>query len=231
MFRSAKKVERLNVDSMLSDAISLLEVADDGKTILTEHGYILQVIKLDGVHELGLNPHSREGLISARENFFKSLTAELNYSFFYRRKKVTFDDREKLHSGNAIANRMTQKYESSLKGLYKTDMYLVLSKKIKPILSLSPSKYSEKQRHVLDMFSMDVGGVADSLKKYRPHVLTHEADGSGELLPFWYYMINGGNEGASPTQSSSLGRILSASEVVLQGRSLLRNTLYHMNQH
>lgn len=208
----------------LAEAIPLLEVLPDNKTVTTRYGKksqlgLCQVIKLTGLDYTGLANDDRINLARLRQTFFANLPTHLDYAIHYQRKKLAFETRFEQHQ-NEWADSIAQQHMEQFTEPYVTEIFLVISRGIQKLnrsLSGLPTKDQSVEKEALEKqreeFAREVSGIATMLDPFVPTILRHSQEGQSELMSFWGFLINGGNKITTPRQTQHLGLLLALSDI------------------
>jgi type IV secretion/conjugal transfer VirB4 family ATPase len=216
----------------VEDQFPLLEVLDDNITITTKDGQIVQVVKLAGLDYSGLSYQKIDEFSKQRQKFFENVPDEISLTVHYQRKKYKHKVLDR-NIGNEYVSTIFEKRAKEFKVIYKTDIYIVISKKTAPfsnILGFSSSNFEAEvakiEQDAKDLFRV-VKQIMSGLNEYHPEILEHVEEDFKEgrevetspLLGFWSYLINGGDNNAIvPKRRTGLGRSLACNDIEFVGR-------------
>ena len=209
----------------IEEHFPLLDVLPDRKTITTKEGRVVQLLRLDGMDYTGRSYSTIDELARQRQSFFENIPEDISVSVHYQRRKFKHKV-GKAYTDNVYANHIIEQRGKAFGTTYKTYIYIVVSKITQPFLGKfgveSKDMAAEEAKLTQDgkILSEAVRQLSAALKDYKPKTITLDQEDDKELLGFWSYLINGGDDNVViPKKSFGLNNILSCTDIEFKGRT------------
>ena len=211
--------KQLNKMDRLGEMISIMDVLDNKKTLVTRENSLVQVLRLEGKDYGGLSDEEVSNLYRKRQGFFEGLSSRLQISIHYHRVRYNIEDRA-YNMSNEYAGLINSKHGARFTAAFRTDVYIVVSKKdTRPLSKTGLPKRSLQAE--FDYYEIEARKLSDEvetikalLEDYGPRDLYHTLDGDSDLLSFWMYLLNAGsNEHLTPVQSNDLNNAMALSDI------------------
>ncbi|MBN8828993.1 MAG: hypothetical protein J0H68_09835 [Sphingobacteriia bacterium] len=172
-----------------TDQIPLLEILEDGKTIITKGGNLIQVIYLTGIDYTCLTEEQIEEYFHLRHSFFKKLEVDnennISYAFHTSRRKI-----EKLtltcKSENVYLKEIIKSSEENLKNIYDLMDFVVISVKL-PARLANTNNYEIELNKSIKELNTKVEEFKSFFNYLYPINLTIDSG----LITFWRDYVNG----------------------------------------
>ena len=213
-----KQVKQHKAALKIADRMTLLDILDDNKTIITKNGQLVQLIQFEGVDYSGISHEEKEALFILRRRFFAALSNEVKLSFYYLRKNITSKSDQSLKFSNKYAEIISKKWQENFDDTYKTEIYLAVKIPIpKNLIHNNQLTYLTRRNYQnliyysekLDSFT---ASICKSLNNYSPKIVTHNKYKSSDLTNFWSYLVNG-KEINIGNESINIGDIIASSDI------------------
>ena len=209
----------------LAEMLPFTELLDDGATVCTKNGSLVQALKVTGKNYSGLSGDEIEDLFFKRKSFFESLNNEIAISIYSLRKKLDLE-KEKITLTSPWAKKIYNKRLKAFNNTYKTELVIVVELKTKSAFSSNIAVGShdfEEERIYLNQkqkqLTNKVNEIIRLLDSYDATPITIEKHYGEDIFSFWSYLVNLGVSFPNPHQNKYLGRLLSLSDINFKSKN------------
>ncbi|TKW61150.1 MAG: hypothetical protein DI628_00535 [Blastochloris viridis] len=209
----------------IAEKFPLAQVLNDHRTLLTNRGSLVQVIKIEGKNYSGISEEELEGFFDKRKAFFDNLGHNISVSIYALRKRVSVMQ-DMVDLGNDYANEVNRLRYEDFKIIYRTELYLAVKLALPTGLTgklgmTSKNNGLEWEKIHLKRVELEskVSEICKLLESYSPKLLLHQPHYSYNLLDFWSYLINAGKSFPVPPHSQFLGRTIGLTDLEFRQES------------
>lgn len=173
----------------------LLQVLDDGKTILTKNSNLVRVIEVRGRDYTGMAEEQADFLYELRKQFFESTPPGILISSHALRHRVGQDINEHEFDDPVMTGLMSR-WHGQFRESYRNRHVIVVrtsrgSRFSDMLANVGKQKGGEASRYEkMERLESATNLVLSRLDDYRPRVLEQSSD-SSELLSYWAWLVNG----------------------------------------
>lgn len=203
----------------LADKLTLGQLLQDGKTIVSRGLNLSQVIQLNGLSFYGMTDEDITALMQMRHHVFKDLKDTFSIQVHYQRKHMVSEE-VRIDFPNKYLKGMHQKNLQLVQNSYRTDLYMVLTECQGPATCKLPNEdaVQDNIRARLNELNVKASEITAILSKYGAHILTNDTKESTPVLDFWSYLVNVGHSIATPRQVKHLNAILATTNIEIDER-------------
>ena len=167
------EVKNISKYEMLSQYLPFLQILSDSKTIITKNNTLVRVLKLQGVDNLVLSTDDQKKLFLTRRNLFKTLEEGVRLTFHTIRRKDDSANYGKF--SDKYVEKINKIWNSQFSDSYKTEIYLVVTKKIRELTkSHNFKKFEVLVNSAMFEFDMNISTIKTLLGDYKADDLIND---------------------------------------------------------
>jgi type IV secretion system protein VirB4 len=164
-------------EAYLSDLLQFERVLDDGYTIRTKSGGLVQTIALRGLDVAGLTSSELDAMLIRRKAWFEKVAeAGLFAKIITTRESVSYALDAEYQ--NPVLQAIHDEWTAQFECVYVNRDYIVVTA-------------SKDDRNASRALREAVKDACDSLAQYGPELLDNGSDAYSPLLSFWAALVNG----------------------------------------
>src|SRR5258708_2950889 len=164
-------------ETYLSDLLQFERVLDDGHTIRTKSGGLVQTIALRGLDVAGLTSSELDAMLIRRKAWFEKVAeAGLFAKIITTRESVSYALDAEYQ--NPVLQAIHDEWTAQFECVYINRDYIVVTA-------------SKDDRNASRALREAVKDACDSLAQYGPELLDNGSDAYSPLLSFWASLVNG----------------------------------------